>query len=169
MRALVISGNHDQAIASLEAYAAEHPRGKHASRAGLFLFKANFAKRDYAEARKWCDWTIQNHPNSLEARKCEFKLGLVLMAQQDLGGALKQFEAVVSSNRNPLRPEATFFVDELKAQIAAGKPGATSRGQATVSALFGFYGADDERNDLHGCKQPSPTGESACGPSKRNG
>lgn len=119
LRKLVISGQYEKAITQLEAYLAAHPRGKHASRAGLFLFKANFASSQYAEARKWCEWTIQQHPESLEARKCEFKLGLILIAQEDLEGALSQFEMVASSTRNPLRTEAEFFVKDLKSRIAS--------------------------------------------------
>ena len=119
MRDMVVSGKYDEAIASLEAYVDKSPTGRDASRAGLFLFKANFAKENYDEAKKWCDWTIKNHPQSLEARKCEFKTGLVLLPQDKPEEALKRFESIAIAKNNPLRPEATFFVDYLKKELAA--------------------------------------------------
>ena len=117
IRAMVLAGRYDTAITSLESYIAAD--GQHASRAGLFLFKSHFAKGDFDQAKKWCQWTIDNHPKSLEARKCEFKLGLVLLAQDKNKAALKQFEAVAASADNPLRPEATFFSNYLKQKLPA--------------------------------------------------
>lgn len=119
MRNLVIQGDYDQAISSLEQYVSKSPTGSHASRAGLFLFKANFAKGNFDEAKKWCDWTIANHANSLEAKKCKFKIGLILLVQEKPQQALKQFQSVAASNDNPLRPEATTLVDHLKAKQGA--------------------------------------------------
>lgn len=123
LRKLVVQGQYDKAVPALKDYIDKHPGGKHASRAGLFLFKASLAKGDYDEATRWCEWTLQNHPDSLEARKCEFKLGLIQLAKEDLPEALKQFETVASSNQNPLRPEAEFFVDHLRAQMGAENRG----------------------------------------------
>ena len=116
MRELVIQGQYDEAIESLEAEVSQSPTGPHASRAGLFLFKSYFAKGDFEEAKKWCDWTIRNHPNSLEARKCEFKIGLILLVQDQHQQALEQFQAIAASAGNPLRPEATSLVEYLEAR-----------------------------------------------------
>jgi len=117
-RRLVLQGQYDAAISSLEEQIKLKRDSRHASRAGLFLFKANFAKGNYEEAKKWCQWTIDEHPESLEATKCKFKLGLVLMAQEAYPEALQRFETIAASTDNPLRPEATFFVSHLKTIIA---------------------------------------------------
>lgn len=117
MRSLVIQGNYDQAIGSLEEYASQSPNGPHASRAGLFLFKANFAKGNFDDAKKWCDWTISNHGDSLEAKKCEFKIGMIFLVQDQHQQALQQFQAIAASNDNPLRPEAAALVEHLTASV----------------------------------------------------
>ena len=120
-RALVLAGKYEQAITALEAYVETHPDSKQASRAGLFLFKANFAKGDLDSARKWCEWTIQKFPDSLEARKCEFKLGLVFLAQEKFQEAKQQFEFVAGSAKNPLKAEAEFFIEFVQRMLTIGE------------------------------------------------
>ena len=127
IRAMVLAGRYDAAITSLEKYISKSADNKHASRAGLFLFKSHFAKGDFEQAKKWCQWTIDNHPESLEARKCEFKLGLVLLAQEKDKAALKQFKSVAASADNPLRPEATFFLKYMKQKLPAESQGEKSQ------------------------------------------
>ena len=77
------------------------------------MFKAYFAKQDYANALKWCDWTIDRHPTSLEAKKCQFKKALIFFAQQDFPAATKQLQSVANDASNPLRPEAEQFIRTL--------------------------------------------------------
>lgn len=119
MRDWVIQGDYDRAIGALEAFVLELPASPDASRAGLFLFKANFAKGDFDAAREWCDWTIANHASSLEAKKCQFKIGLIHLVQDQPQQALNCFQVIAAATDNPLRPEATRLVEYLKANQSA--------------------------------------------------
>ena len=115
LRSMVIAGKFNEAIPKLEKFAAENPKSVDASRAGLFLFKANFGNGDLAEARKWCDWTIKNYPSSLEAQKCKYKLAVVTMAEGDIEQATEQFAALASNPSGPYTAEATAmkrFLDQ---------------------------------------------------------
>ena len=114
LRAKVMAGQYDQAIEPLENLVEHSPASKRASRAGLFLFKSYFAKQDYENAHKWCDWTIAHHPNSLEARKCQFKKALIFFAEQDFVAASRQFQSVASDASNPLSSESRVFVKILE-------------------------------------------------------
>ena len=120
MRNLVIQAKYDQAIGSLQDYVSQSPAEPNASRAGLFLFKAYFAKGNFDAAKKWCDWTIANHPTSLEAQKCEFKIGLILLVRNQSQQAIKHFRKIAASE-SPLRPEATSMVNYLKTEQNANE------------------------------------------------
>ncbi len=70
------------------------PRGKFSSRAGLFLFKACVAQDRLDDAKRWGQWTIEHHPRSLEAHKCQYKLAMVTMMEGKPGAARERFEAL---------------------------------------------------------------------------
>ncbi len=106
LRSLVIAGKFNEAIPKLEKFAAENPKSVDASRAGLFLFKANFANGDFAEARKWCDWTIKNYPASLESQKCKYKLAMVTLAEGKIDEAAKQLDVLAKNANGPYTAEA---------------------------------------------------------------
>ena len=109
-RALVISGKYQQAIPALTEFATKFPTSKQASRAGLFLFKANLALGDFEEATRWCEWTIQQYPNRLEAHKCQYKLGVLAMLQDDRKQALRCFTGLADRPDGPLAAESTAMV-----------------------------------------------------------
>ena len=114
-RALVTQGRYQEAVPALEAYLKAQPNGKDASRAGLFLFKSQAALGDLVEARKWCDWTVVQHPKSLEAHKCRYKMAMIALWEGRRGVALEEFEAISQQPSGPLAAEATAMVRFLKA------------------------------------------------------
>ena len=109
-RALVVNGEYQRAIASLTDFARQHPNSKHASRAGLFLFKANLALGNIPAARQWCEWTIERFPQSLEAHKCAYKLAMISMLEGEDEDALRQFGVLANRPCGPLAAEATAMV-----------------------------------------------------------
>jgi len=122
-RTLVCEGKYREAIAPLEKYQREQPRGKNASRAGLFLGKAHLALEDHAAARQAFDATIKDYPDSLEAHKCRYKLGLLDLLEGKDDEALVRFEALANQPDGPLAAEALAWTRHLKAGAkAAPKP-----------------------------------------------
>lgn len=119
LRLQVIAGEYDKAIPQLESFIKENPNSKNASRAGLFLFKAYFAKNQLSDAGKWCQWTIKNHPNSLEAHKCRYKLALISLVSGNSAKTKSELKLVADDTDNPLSPEASRllkFLDEFSIQ-----------------------------------------------------
>ena len=120
-RALVVEGNYKEAIARLEHFAKPKPGSPQASRAGLFLFKAYVGKNQYGDAARWCNWTIENYVESLEAHKCEYKLALLDLWQGRSQTARDKFEAM-SKSIGPLRVEAAAMARFLSGAIDPGEP-----------------------------------------------
>ena len=115
-RALVVAGKYDEAVTALNAFLESHPNSKNASRAGLFLFKAHLAKGEFDKASKWCHWTVREHPGSLEAHKCRYKLAVLAMLQGQTAEAIKQFGALSDRPDGPLAAEATAMRQFLSEQ-----------------------------------------------------
>ena len=113
LRRQVLDGKYDETIPQLKNFLEKNPNSKHASRAGLFLFKCYFAQDDLENAKKWCDWTIEKHPRSLEAAKCKFKLVMIQMVAGDMDAAKKGFESLSQDAEIPQRPESKRLVQFL--------------------------------------------------------
>ncbi|MEQ8791168.1 MAG: tetratricopeptide repeat protein [Pirellulaceae bacterium] len=121
-RALACEGKYQQAIAPLEKYLREQPRGKNASRAGLFLGKAHLALEDFPAAKKAFQMTIDNYATSLEAHKSKYKLAMIALLEGDHNDALARFTSLVDKPDGPLAAEALAWSRHLKAQAKAGAP-----------------------------------------------
>lgn len=113
-RLLVVQGKYQEATAALEKFLEQKPADKNASRAGLFLFKAYLAQGQFADATKWCDWTIRNHPDSPEAHKCRYKLAVLAMIQGRQDDAKKRFAEIAAKPDGPLAAEAGAMRDFLE-------------------------------------------------------
>ena len=113
-RQLVIEGKYKEAIPELEAYLRDNPKGKFASRSGLFLGKAHLALGQMDEAEKAFADTAAKHPGTLEAHKCRYKLALVAFFRGDLHNALKRFDELANRPDGPLAPEAKAMGDYLR-------------------------------------------------------
>ena len=94
LRRDVLAGKYEQTIPRLQNFLKNNPDSKQASRAGLFLFKCYFAENDLENAKRWCNWTIEKHPRSLEAAKCKFKLVLIQMVSGKIDAAKTSFESL---------------------------------------------------------------------------
>ena len=113
-RQLVVDGKYEQAVAALQKYVKENPGSENASRAGLFLFKAHFAVGEFPEAAEWCQWTIREHPTTLEAHKCRYKLAVLSLVQGDTQDAIERLETLADDPDGPLAAEATVMRDFLR-------------------------------------------------------
>lgn len=141
-RSLVIAGHYDEAINELETFATSASDSKYASRAGLFLFKAHCGKGDYKAAKKWCNWTIEQHPNSLESKKCMYKLALLTLASGNIDASVVQLKQVSQSSDNPLSAEADALLAVIKL-LKSNKPHAVNaRGQEAPNVVY--------KNESHG-------------------
>ena len=114
-RQIVIEGDYAAGVERLKVFLQKNPKSVDASRAGLFLFKAYLAQGEFENAAKWCSWTIQEHPNSLEAHKCQYKLAMLTMLQGKQDEASKRFGELADLSKGPYSAEATamrrFFSD----------------------------------------------------------
>ena len=106
-RQLAVDGNYAAAGKAFQKYVDEKPQGRDASRAGLFLFKVHFSEGNFKEAASWCEWTMRNHPASLEAHKCRYKLALISLVQGDTQDAIARFGTLADQPDGPLAAEAT--------------------------------------------------------------
>ncbi len=123
-RQLVIEGKYKEAIPVLEAYLRENPKGKYASRSGLFLGKAHLALGQMVEAEKAFADTAAKQPATLEAHKCRYKLAMVSLIRGDREDALKRFDELANRPDGPLAPEAKAMGDYLREQgVKPDKPG----------------------------------------------
>lgn len=118
-RSLVTQGRYAHAVPTLEQYLREHPRGKHASRAGLFLGKAHLGLGQWDEAAAAFTLTIERYPQSLEAHKARYKLAVVALLRGDTADARDRFAAMARSPDGPLAPEAKAAAEFLAAALAA--------------------------------------------------
>jgi TolA-binding protein len=112
-RQLVVDGKYRAAVPALEKYIDQEPNHKNASRAGLFLFKAHLAQGQFDDAAKWCQWTIRQHPASLEAHKCRYKLAVLALVQGQHDDARQQFADMAKNPDGPLAAEAAAMAKFL--------------------------------------------------------
>jgi len=108
IRLQVCQGKYEQAIPALEAY-----RGKHESRAGLFLGKAWLGIGDYGKAREAFEITVKKFPGTLEDHKARYKLAWLSWVEGDAAQAKQQFEALANRPDGPLAAEAAAFAKAL--------------------------------------------------------
>lgn len=106
IRQLVCQSKFAEAIPKLEAY-----RGKHESRAGLFLGKAYLGLGQNDKARAAFEKTVRQFPDTLEAHKCQYKLAILTFLEGDQQAARVQFSKI---SDGPLTGEAAAFLRFLK-------------------------------------------------------
>jgi TolA-binding protein len=115
-RTLVVQGEYEKAVPVLEDYIEKHPKGEHASRAGLFLGKALLGQGRLKDARDAFEAVVRDHPETLEGHKCRYKLAVVAMLLGDAQDAVRRFDALASRPDGPLAGEAramkTFLEEE---------------------------------------------------------
>jgi TolA-binding protein len=114
-----VKGDYAVAEKMLSQYV-NQPGGQYASRAGLFLCKAGMARDDLPFAAKWCQWTIDNHPDSLEAHKCRYKLAVISLLQGDDELAASRFKAIADRPDGPLAAEARAMERYVRARLPVG-------------------------------------------------
>ncbi|WP_425394976.1 tetratricopeptide repeat protein [Aeoliella sp.] len=122
-RQLVVDGKYQEATAPLEAFITQHPGNKFCSRAGLFLGKAYLAQDDMAQAKKWFQWTVDNHAQTLEGHKCKYKLAMCAVLEEQYDKASDQFATLAEKPDGPLAAEATAWQRWLKKQAAKPEAG----------------------------------------------
>lgn len=105
-RQLVTDGAYADAIPLLERYLGEHPAGRNASRACLFLGKAHAGLGDLDAARRWFERGVRDFPATLEGHKCRYKLALVDLWEGRKDAATAGFAALAARPDGPLAPEA---------------------------------------------------------------
>ncbi|MEL6547026.1 MAG: tetratricopeptide repeat protein, partial [Myxococcota bacterium] len=115
-RTLVTQGQYEQSVQALEGYLARWPQGKHASRATLFLGKANAALGDWEAAQSAWQSTAELFPKSPEAHKARYKLAMTALWRGDPDSALRQFKSLAAEPDGPLAPEATAMARYLSEQ-----------------------------------------------------
>jgi len=113
-RNLVTVGNYQEASHCLEQFTQAHPHSKFASRAGLFLGKAELGQGHLDKARRaWLDVKTQ-YPRTLEGHKVQYKLAVLLMLEGKRDEAQRAFRSMADAPSGPLAPEAsamTRFLD----------------------------------------------------------
>ena len=112
-RELVTQGRYADAIPLLRGYIQDHPSGKHASRAHFFIAKAQIGLGDLTAARAAFLETIGRHPESLEAHKSRYKLGMIDFWEGDRAAARKRFAGLADRPDGSLAPEAKAMLDFL--------------------------------------------------------
>jgi TolA-binding protein len=117
-RELVTQGQYEAAIPMLESYLETTPQGKHASRAGLFLGKANLALGKVEEARKAWRMTVETYPTTLEGHKCRYKLAFLDAMEGKDQQAYEAFRALAENPDGPLAPESIAWAAYLKKRMA---------------------------------------------------
>ena len=105
-RRLVTVGHYEEALPVLERYLAEHPQGRQASRAGLFVGKAHLGLGELERAALAFEATARDYPDSLEAHKSRYKLALIALLRGERGDARARFAALAEAPDGPLAPEA---------------------------------------------------------------
>lgn len=117
-RQLVVDGKYQEATGRLEAFVAAHPGSKFNSRAGLFLGKAYLAQDDMPQAKKWFQWTVDHHAQTLEGHKCRYKLAMCSVLEENYGDASERFAALANKPDGPLAAESTAWLRWLQKQNA---------------------------------------------------
>ena len=115
-RHLVNTGQYQDASNCLRGYARDYPNSKFASRAGLFLGKAELALGNFENARTAWQGVKSRHPNSLEGHKVRYKLAVLNMLEGKRAQAIQQFEAMATTPDGPLAAEAKAMARALRAQ-----------------------------------------------------
>lgn len=106
LRELVIAGRFEEAIPRLQMFLRKYPDSPNASRAGLFLGKAHLGRGNLAKAAEAFNATIADYPESLEAHKSRYKLGLIALLRDDREQAEQIFDELAQACDGPLAPEA---------------------------------------------------------------
>ncbi len=113
-RQAVTEGRYQDAARLLDKYLADYPSGRNTSRAHFFLAKAQLGLGNVQRARGTFEYVIATYPDSLEAHKSRYKLGLMDLTEGKLPDARRRFAELVRSPNGPLVPEAKMMQDYLE-------------------------------------------------------
>lgn len=108
-RELVVMGQYEEAVPVIEKYLSEHPQGKYASRAYLFLGKAFMGQLKIDDAAIVFDDGSRLFPETLEGHKCRYKRAMVDLLQGNNAAARTRFANLADNPDGPLAPEARAF------------------------------------------------------------
>lgn len=112
-RKAVTQGRFQKAIPVLRRYLQEKPHGKHASRALFFIAKAHIGLGEYDRAQAVFASLIREMPDTLEARKAEYKLALLDLWQGRTEKVRQRLRAITVHPDSPLVPEAQAMLRYL--------------------------------------------------------
>ncbi|MCI5192217.1 MAG: hypothetical protein D3915_03685 [Candidatus Electrothrix sp. AU1_5] len=121
-RKAVTQGRFQKAIPVLRRYLQEKPHGKHASRALFFIAKAHIGLGEYDRAQAAFASLIREMPDTLEARKAEYKLALLDLWQDRTKKARQRLQAITAHPDSPLVPEAQAMLRYLEKEQESWKP-----------------------------------------------
>ncbi len=107
---MVATGRYEHAIAHLQGYLAEFPKGKNAARAALFIGKAQLGLGRLADAETAFEAAEKAYPESLEAHKSRYKLALIAMLQGDRREARSMFAELARYPNGTLAPESAAML-----------------------------------------------------------
>ncbi|QGJ70205.1 Hypothetical protein PBC10988_18990 [Planctomycetales bacterium 10988] len=110
-RQLVVEGQYEKGIEALETYLRNNPESAEASRAAFFLGKAHLgADKSLDGATIIFEKILRDFPDSLEAHKSKYKLGMIALWMGDIDMALARFRPLAEVPDGPLAPEARQMV-----------------------------------------------------------
>ena len=113
-REAACNADYKEALEHLEAYVALAPQGKLASRARLFIGKAQLGLGDHAQARAAFEQVLAEHPGSPEAPKARYKLALLTLLDGKPAEAAQQFKAISDDPQgSPLAGESAALAAYL--------------------------------------------------------
>jgi TolA-binding protein len=116
-RLLVTDGHYQEAIGALRGYLGEYPDGSYGSRARFFVAKAYLGLGQLALARVEFQTTIKIYPESLEAHKSRYKLGMIDLWEGKRRQAHLRFQELAEAPDGPLAPEAAAMSNYLNLTV----------------------------------------------------
>ena len=111
----VHAGNFAQAIKEFKAFDSRFPKSKFASRTTFLIAKCQLGLGDYELSKQAFDDTIARFPNSLEAKKSEYKLAEIDFLEGEIESGAEKLKAIANGPANPYMPEAVAKLKTLEA------------------------------------------------------
>lgn len=114
-RGELMRGAYARAASEFERFLERFPDHALASRASFLLAKCHLGLNNYNVATRQFEATIREFPESEEAHKSRYKLGVIAMLSNFREAALQHFRPLVEQPDGVLAPEATALVRFLEA------------------------------------------------------
>ena len=111
----VHAGNFAEALKEFQAFDLRFPKSKFASRTTFLTAKCQLGLGDYELSKRAFDDTIARYPNSLEAKKSQYKLAEIDFLKGEIESGVEKLKAIVNGPANPYMPEAVAKLKTLEA------------------------------------------------------